>query len=214
MHPRVLDPDARSFRVARTFAFLDLCGFTDFVDAHGDDDAVDELRTLRATVREIAPLCGVRVDKWLGDGVMLVGVDSEPVVIAVVAIAERIGSYAKLALRAGIASGEVLLMEGDDYVGRTVNLASRLCDLADAGQVLAALDGLPLPDGVAVASSFTLDVRGLRDAVRVGSLVAGPVDEQDEPGQPGEEVAVATEPSRSHHRRLLERLRHPHASSA
>src|SRR5689334_9439809 len=69
MHPRVLDPDARSFRVGRTFAFLDLCGFTDFVDAHGDDDAVDELRTLRATVREIAPLCGVRVDKWLGDGV-------------------------------------------------------------------------------------------------------------------------------------------------
>lgn len=214
MHPRVLDPDARSFRVARTFAFLDLCGFTDFVDAHGDDDAVDELRTLRATVREIAPLCGVRVDKWLGDGVMLVGVDPEPVVIAVVAIAERIGSYAKLALRAGIASGEVLLMEGDDYVGRTVNLASRLCDLADAGQVLAALDGLPLPDGVAVASSFTLDVRGLRDAVRVGSIVAGPVDEQDEPSQPGEEVPVVTEPSRSHHRRLLERLRHPHESSA
>jgi len=62
-------------RVTRTFAFIDLCGFTDFSDSHGDDAAVGELVKLRASVRAAAPLFGVRVDKWLGDGVMLVGVD-------------------------------------------------------------------------------------------------------------------------------------------
>jgi hypothetical protein len=87
-----------------------------------------------------------------------------------------------------------------------------LCDLADPHQVLAALDGLPLPDGVAVASSFTLDVRGLRDAVRVGSIVTAPVDGADD--GPGEPVPAAPERGTSHHRRLLERLRHPHSSSA
>src|SRR5436190_22268469 len=70
-------------RVTRTFAFIDLCGFTDFSDSHCDDAAVGELVNLRASVRAAAPLFGVRVDKWLGDGVMLVGVDVEPVVAAV-----------------------------------------------------------------------------------------------------------------------------------
>ena len=28
-------------RVERTFAFVDLCGFTRFTDTHGDEEAVD-----------------------------------------------------------------------------------------------------------------------------------------------------------------------------
>ena len=40
-------------------------------------------------------------------------------------------------VRAGIAGGWVLLIEGDDHVGREVILASRLCDSAGPGQVLA-----------------------------------------------------------------------------
>ena len=42
-----------------------------------------------------------------------------------------------LALRAGLSSGPVILFEGDDYIGRAVNLASRLCSLAEPGQVVA-----------------------------------------------------------------------------
>ncbi|MGH9152484.1 MAG: hypothetical protein ACRD03_08825 [Acidimicrobiales bacterium] len=30
----------------------------------------------------------------------------------------------------------MILLEGDDYVGRAVNLASRLCDIAGSGQLL------------------------------------------------------------------------------
>lgn len=41
---------ASDHRVHRTFAFIDLCGFTDFVDDHGDDGAVRELRNLRASL--------------------------------------------------------------------------------------------------------------------------------------------------------------------
>ena len=42
-----------------------------------------------------------------------------------------------LPLRAGIARGPVLLIEGDDHVGDAVNLASRLCHMAEPQQVLA-----------------------------------------------------------------------------
>src|SRR3954453_23840382 len=118
------------FRVNRTFAFIDLCGFTDFVDVHGDEAGVTELRLLRSVVRDVAPMCGVRVDKWLGDGAMLVGVESPPVVACVVEVGNRLQEEGRLPMRAGIACGDVLLLEGDDYAGHTVNLAARLCDLA------------------------------------------------------------------------------------
>jgi adenylate cyclase len=170
-----MDAIARSatqggLRVTRSFAFIDLCGFTDFVDARGDADAVVELRCLRSAVRDVAPLHGVRVDKWLGDGVMLVGVEVEPVVGAVIGVEQRFRREGRLALRAGIATGPVILLEGDDYVGRAVNLASRLCDQAEAGQVLAAQDGLVLPDGVEASGYETVHVRGMANDVAVLSL--------------------------------------------
>src|SRR5581483_3529754 len=133
-------------------------------------EAVSELRFLRSAVREVAPLWGVRVDKWLGDGVMLVGVDVEPVVAAVLAIEQRYRREGRLELRAGIATGPVILLEGDDYVGKAVNLASRLCDHAEPSQVLAAEDGLLLPDGIDVTDHAVVHVRGMSNEVAVLTL--------------------------------------------
>ena len=161
-------------RVRRTFAFIDLCGFTDFVDDHGDDGAVHELQVLRAVVREITPLFGVRVEKWLGDGVMLVGVDPEPVVGAVLAIERRHARAARLSLRGGVACGAVILLEGDDYVGRAVNLASRLCDLAAPGQLLAASDGLELPEWAVAEEHEPVAVKGMAGEVEVVALGSDP----------------------------------------
>lgn len=161
---------ASDHRVHRTFAFVDLCGFTDFVDDFGDDGAVRELQKLRAAVREVTPLFGVRVEKWLGDGLMLVGVDSEPVVGAALAIQQRHARGGRLELRGGIASGAVILLEGDDYVGRAVNLASRLCDIAAPGQLLAATDDLDLPQWVEAAEHAPVVVKGMADEVCVVAL--------------------------------------------
>jgi adenylate cyclase len=161
-------------RVHRSFAFIDLSGFTDFVDAQGDEAAVEELQRLRATVREVTPLFGVRVEKWLGDGCMIVGVDNEPVVAAVVAIQQRHLRHGALPLRAGIATGPVLLLEGDDYIGRAVNVASRLCDVAEAGTVLAAPDDLHLPTWVHIAEERAAVIKGLGEPVAVVGLAVDP----------------------------------------
>ena len=45
-----------------------------------------------------------------------------------------------LPIRAGFSGGDVILFEGDDYIGGPVNLASRLCDVAAPGEILAAAD--------------------------------------------------------------------------
>src|SRR3954447_19836182 len=170
MYPLPVDPTSRGYRVRRTFGFLDLCGFTDFVDANGDDAGVAELRALRSVVRDVAPLCGVRVDKWLGDGAMLVGVDCEPLVLCVLTVADHLRDLGHLPMRAGIAAGEVLLLEGDDYAGRTVNLAARLCDRAMPHQTLAALDHLVVPENVDVSVLTPIRIRGLTPPVPVASL--------------------------------------------
>ncbi|MSV90109.1 MAG: hypothetical protein F2876_09860 [Actinobacteria bacterium] len=125
-------------RVVRTFAFIDLSGFTTYTDTEGDAEAVKVLSGFRAAVREVAASRAVRVAKWLGDGAMLVSVEMEPAVEAVVDIERLIDeSQSPLALRSGIATGPVILFEGDDYIGQSVNLASRLCDLAHPQEVLA-----------------------------------------------------------------------------
>jgi class 3 adenylate cyclase/YHS domain-containing protein len=124
-------------RVDRTFAFVDLSGFTTYTDTEGDAEAVHVLSGFRAAVRDIAAARAVRIAKWLGDGAMLVAVEPEPAVEAVIDIERRIDdSNSPLALRAGIASGPVILFEGDDYIGSVVNLAKRLCDAAEPHEIL------------------------------------------------------------------------------
>lgn len=123
-------------RVTRTFAFVDVSAFTAYTDREGDAAAVEQLETIRASIRRLASVYGVRIAKWLGDGAMLVGTEAEPTIEAVVAMVQA-NRPSDLPLRAGLASGDVILFEGDDYIGQAVNLAARLSELAGPGEILA-----------------------------------------------------------------------------
>ena len=128
-------------RVQRTFGFIDVSGFTALTELEGDERAVDVLTAVRALLRDICSRRGVRIAKWLGDGVMLVCVETRPLVETVIEIHHVVdtvsGPVETVSIRSGITSGEVILMEGDDYIGHCVNVAARLCDLAAAGEALA-----------------------------------------------------------------------------
>src|SRR5579863_2579087 len=113
-------------RVERCFSFVDLCGFTAFTEHFGDERTVVVLADFRTRVREIAARRGVRVTKWLGDGAMLSSSDT-PAVVAMVVELAVCGPDAPLDIRAGLAQGPVIMFEGDDYIGRAANVASRLC---------------------------------------------------------------------------------------
>ena len=147
-------------RVDRWFSFVDLAGFTSFGDEYGDDESVRVLTVFRAAVRSVATDYGVRIAKWLGDGCMLVSVVPEQLVAGVCTL-ERLVDEAELPLRihAGMAGGAVILLEGDDYTGGCVNLASRLMDAAGPHEIFAT----PRARGVRAAR----DARGAgRDAER------------------------------------------------
>jgi adenylate cyclase len=128
-------------RVHRSFAFVDVSGFTALTELEGDEHAVDVLTAFRALLRDICARRGVRIAKWLGDGVMLVGVYTAPLLASIVELHHVVctvsGPAQSVSIRSGITSGDVILMEGDDYIGHCVNVAARLCDLAQPGEALA-----------------------------------------------------------------------------
>jgi class 3 adenylate cyclase len=156
-------------RVERTFAFVDLCGFTTFTEAEGDQRAVSVLSDFRTCVRQVASDHGVRVAKWLGDGAMFVAVDvGQPLVEAVLEVERHLDDIqAPLALRAGMARGPVILFEGDDYIGTAVNLAARLCDIASPHEVLATPSITEVPDGVVAEPGGPVKIPGFSRRVPV-----------------------------------------------
>lgn len=150
-------------RVSRAFAFLDLCGFTSLTAVHGDEPAVSLLAEFRAVVRDVCSRRGVRIAKWLGDGAMLVGVEVPPVIAAALEVESRLDARASpLAIRAGLSCGDVILFEGDDYIGHAVNLAARICDVAGPHEVLAVPDVVAhVPPWVSCRDAGEREVPGL-----------------------------------------------------
>lgn len=159
----------------RSFAFVDLCGFTTFTASNWEHAATEVLRSFRHLVREVSSRRGVAVSKWLGDGAMLVGAEIGPTIATSAELLAR-SRRETLPVRAGVAHGGVLLFEGDDYVGRPVNLAARFCQAARPGELLGVgYDTDQLPAWTRVASTRHVELPGLGlvcDAQRI-DLVEG-----------------------------------------
>ncbi|HEY2054198.1 MAG TPA: adenylate cyclase regulatory domain-containing protein [Solirubrobacterales bacterium] len=122
--------------VERTVCFADLVEFTSL----GEEIAPEELGAVVGHFEELATSVvapPVRLVKTIGDAVMLVSPEAEPLVeqaLDLVAAAAAEGDQFPV-LRAGIATGPTLPQSGD-YYGRSVNLASRVTSIARPGSVL------------------------------------------------------------------------------
>jgi adenylate cyclase len=161
-------------RVERCFAFVDLCGFTAFTEHFGDERTVIMLASFRTRVREIAARRGVRVTKWLGDGAMLSSGDTQAVVSMVLELGSFVPDAVPLELRSGLATGPVIMFEGDDYIGRATNVASRLCDAAAPGQVLATREVVShVPRWVAVVDTRFYPAQGFDRPLEASVLEVG-----------------------------------------
>jgi class 3 adenylate cyclase len=147
--PQVGDPFGQPVAVQYSFAFIDISGFTSYCEAEGEHAAIELLSRFRFLTRSVVVRRGVRIAKWLGDGVMLVAVNQNPAVATAAELMLRCAASG-IETHVGLVRGPVLLFEGDDYVGRPVNLAARLCDVAGPCQMLASGLVEPLPTWVTV----------------------------------------------------------------
>ncbi|MFM8302920.1 MAG: adenylate/guanylate cyclase domain-containing protein [Actinomycetota bacterium] len=146
--------------VDRAFGFADLCGFSRFTARRGPNAAFEELSAFRELMRAVAASRGVRIARWLGDGAFLVGVGPGPLVAALAEVGLCHGSTTLV--RAAVAAGPALLFEGDDYLGDAPNRASRLCNLAEEGQLLVSPEIVAhLPGWLEAHPVGQLDLKGM-----------------------------------------------------
>jgi adenylate cyclase len=125
-------PGARDVAVA----FADLVGFTRM----GEEVPPDELGRVADRLERLAAEHldrPVRLVKTIGDAVMLVSPETPPLVDAVLTLVEAATAEGEdfPQLRAGVAYGPALSRAGDWY-GSTVNLASRITDIARPASVV------------------------------------------------------------------------------
>jgi len=124
-----------------------------------------------ATAHDLVTAHGGRLVKLIGDEVMFATVD----VASACAIARGLTEAADVPARGGLAFGEVVTSGGDLY-GPTVNLASRIADVAIAGEVLvndAIVAELVGDDAYAFEPAGRRQLKGFAEPVRLWSLTRG-----------------------------------------
>lgn len=116
--------------------FADLSRFTPLTEVMGDAAAAEVIERFATIVRAaVGPWQG-RVVKQIGDAFMLVFFEPGAAIACALEIEERSGGESHFpAVRMGAHWGEVLYREGD-YVGSTVNMASRVADAAEPHELL------------------------------------------------------------------------------
>ena len=130
-------------------AFTDIEGFTAYTAREGDEAAS---QLLAEHYRQTGPMVrsrGGRISKRLGDGLLLTFPSSEAAVLACLEMVDI--EPEPLRLRAGIHEGDVVVA-GDEIVGHVVNVAARVAESANGGEVL-------VTDDVRKAAK---DLRGVR----------------------------------------------------
>jgi adenylate cyclase len=160
-------------RYPRTIVFVDLSGFTAYIQRTDDDSAIAMLKTFRETARDLASEVGVRIDKHLGDGLMVIATNQDSGVVFAMELQRRFGEKrGELGLRIGIATGDIILFEGEDYIGTAANLAARLCDEAlRFGILMPTYQALNLPEGVIAEPVGEFTLRGFEQPVPASRLV-------------------------------------------
>src|SRR5262245_25711962 len=116
--------------------FVDLSEFTRLTRERGDESAVRVATSLQRRADQAAQRHGGRLVKLLGDGAMLRLTDATAGVDAALDLVEVMTGEGTLSAHAGVHAGPVIERDLDVF-GQTVNLASRIADVARPGEVLA-----------------------------------------------------------------------------
>ncbi len=170
-------PGARALAASETrdrltVVFTDLEGFTSFTEEEGDATAGRILRSHYSVVDEIVEGRGGRVVKRLGDGHMATFTTPRAAVMASLELVQTAPDA--LRLRAGGHLGDVTAL-GEDVIGATVNLASRVAASAEGGHTRMTVpvrDGAGALPGVRFEEPFAAQFRGIDEAVEVCEVVS------------------------------------------
>jgi adenylate cyclase len=184
-----------SHRREITALFCDLRGFTGFSESSDPEDVIALLREYHAAIGEIINKYGGTLERYAGDGVMVVFNDPIPIdnpalqaVLMAIEMRTAIGTLIEkwrrlghdIGFGIGIAHGFATLgtigFEGRfDYaaIGTVSNVASRLCDEAKPGQILISPRVLmAVEKDIAVESVGDFSLKGIRRPLAAYNVLA------------------------------------------
>jgi class 3 adenylate cyclase len=135
------DVERAAGQASVTILFTDMEGSTALTQRVGDAAAQKVVHAHNHIVREALTAHGGTEIKHTGDGLMVSFPSATSGVECAVAIQQRLAAYANehpdvaLRVRVGLNAGEPVAERGD-YFGTAVQLAARICQLAEPGQIL------------------------------------------------------------------------------
>ncbi len=164
-----------------TILFTDMEGSTTLADRLGDAAAQEVRRAHNEIVRgALAANAGSEI-KHTGDGIMASFTTASSALDSAIAIQRGVAEYnvgahgrAPLGVYVGLNAGEPIAEEGDLF-GTSINLAARICDHAQAGQIVAADVVRQLAAGKQFLFSDLgeTELRGFEDPVKLCGTCAG-----------------------------------------
>jgi len=160
-----------------TILFTDMEGSTTLADRLGDDAAQAIRRTHNDIVRAALSANGGSEIKHTGDGIMASFTTASSALDCAIAIQRGVAAHkdqqpdSPLSVYIGLNAGEPIA-EDDDLFGTSINLAARICDRAEAGQIIAANVVRELAAGkqFLFADLGETELRGFEDPVKLWEL--------------------------------------------
>lgn len=128
------DPSPDVLPLARAVGFIDMVNFTGRVRTMGADQLRELVTAFEIQARGVVAKYGARVVKTVGDAVLFVADDLPTGAKVALEIVEVMGQF-EIMMRGSVVWGRVLSRSGDVF-GPTVNLASRVGDVAAPGEIL------------------------------------------------------------------------------
>lgn len=145
--------------------FVDLVGYTPISGRLGPGDLAAYIDSFERKAFDIAHSHGGRVVKSIGDEVMFTAPDLDATARIALNLVRSFGEDHGTAPRGAISGGDVMFRLGDFY-GPVVNLAARLVDAAESGQVLTDV-GSSGSDVIDLDSAGSRDLKGFDQPVDV-----------------------------------------------
>lgn len=156
-------------------AFVDLAGFTRFTVERGDEPAARMALDFGELADQHARDGGGRMVKLLGDGALLHFDSLADATDATLRLLSALPGAGFPAGHAGVDAGPIIVRDGDVF-GRTVNRASRIADVAEAGRLLASAEvASSLPeDRFTLESMGPVTLDGIPESVELVRIAARP----------------------------------------
>lgn len=165
----------------RVIMFTDLAGSTALLDSLGDAEFMTLLGDHDVIVRRAIVAWNGREVKHTGDGFMASFDEVPDALECALAMQDGFSDRTsqdpahELRIRIGLAAGEPI-DHNEDIYGKAVNLASRICDAAQAGSILVSdlVEQHGSSEGFSFSSEGTRNLKGFANPVPVFGLIGSP----------------------------------------